>query len=96
MPNPDETAPAPIPVYGGHLPPIYSNQFHVSILGGVVRIVFGELIVGGGSTLYPHVVISMTADRAMELSALIPRVINSASVPEPTDTPEQTTGIPSV
>jgi hypothetical protein len=80
MQNPDETVPSSDgPVYGADLPPIFANQFHVSVLGGVIRIVFGEVIVGGGAAMYPHAVMTMTVDRATELSALIVRVIQSAA-----------------
>jgi hypothetical protein len=81
MAKPDEPnpSPAPFPFFGENILPIYANQFHVSVIGGVVRVVFGEVILGAGEKFFPHLVITMTVDRATELSALIPRVIQAAA-----------------
>jgi hypothetical protein len=86
MSNPNDPLGVPpppnTPIFGEDIPPIYANQFHVSVLGGMVRIVFGEVLVGSGQTFFPHSVSTMTIDRATELSALIMRVIQSAAATE--------------
>ncbi len=67
------------PVFGANIPPTFANQFHVSALGGTIRVVFGETILGSGDTFYPHSVTVMTTDRAAELAALINRIIKAVA-----------------
>jgi hypothetical protein len=80
MQNPNEGSPLPKQeLFGENLPALFSNQFHVSVVGGMTRIVFGELIFGGGDHMFPRSVVVIPTDRAAELSSLIMRVIQIAA-----------------
>ena len=77
MDQPEKPADPPKTVFGEYITPAFANQFHVSALGGMVRIVFGEVILGAGNTFFPHNVIVIPEDRAAELAALIGRVLKA-------------------
>ncbi len=64
---------------GFRIPAQWANRFSIRVQGGLVRVVFGDALVGAHASFHTH--IAITADYAKALADSLQQMIAKASPP---------------